>query len=385
MLKKISLSGIRFNRQEWSGALGDIGTDLPLLIGMILAAHLHIPSVLILFGLMQILTGLYYRIPMPVQPLKAMAALVIAQQISSNVLYGGGLAIGLSMLLLTATRLIEWLHRVIPKAVVRGIQFGLGLKLSLIALENYLPKEGIPGFILAGVCLLIILFLLPQRRFPPAFPVIIAGILYAIWIRKVSLDGSVFSFEWPKLTIPQLSDILTGFMVLALPQLPLSLGNSILATRQITADLFPDKKISVSKISLSYSIMNILNPFLNGIPVCHGAGGMAGHYAFGGRTGGSVILYGILFCFLGLCFSRQFSTIIQFFPFPVLAVILLCEGLALLVLIKDLRDDIGAFTLAILIGLLAAILPYGFLIALILGTGLDYLLKSKRLGLPGMF
>jgi hypothetical protein len=47
-----------------------------------------------MFGALQILTGLRYRMPMPVQPLKAMAALVIAHQVSGTVLAGGGLAIG---------------------------------------------------------------------------------------------------------------------------------------------------------------------------------------------------------------------------------------------------------------------------------------------------
>src|SRR6266436_4733162 len=106
--------GIRLNRNELAGAFGDIGTDLPLIIGLILAAHLDSPSALILLGAMQILTALCYRIPMPVQPLKAVAALVIAQKIGGNVLFGGGLAIGILMLFLTVTGLIDVLARVVP-------------------------------------------------------------------------------------------------------------------------------------------------------------------------------------------------------------------------------------------------------------------------------
>lgn len=74
---KSHLGTIRFDRNELSGAFGDIGTDLPLIIGMIIAAGLDSASVLIMFGVMQLLTGFVYRIPMPVQPLKAMAAIVI--------------------------------------------------------------------------------------------------------------------------------------------------------------------------------------------------------------------------------------------------------------------------------------------------------------------
>src|SRR3977135_1029002 len=92
--------GIRFDRNELAGAFGDIGTDLPLIVGVILAARLDSASALILFGVMQILTALRYRMPMPVQPLKAMAAIVISQKIGGDILLGAGLAIGVLMLFL---------------------------------------------------------------------------------------------------------------------------------------------------------------------------------------------------------------------------------------------------------------------------------------------
>ena len=115
---------MRFDRNEWSGAFGDMGTDFPLIVGMILAAGLDPTGVLLAFGLMQIMTGLIYRMPMPVQPLKAMAVLVIAQKATGNVLFGAGLAIAVMMLTLSVTGLLDLLARAIPKSVIRGIQFG---------------------------------------------------------------------------------------------------------------------------------------------------------------------------------------------------------------------------------------------------------------------
>ena len=130
------LKEVKFDRNELAGSVGDIGTDLPLLIGMILAIGLDAPSVLIMFGVMQIFTGLFYRMPMPVQPLKAMAAIVIAQgasgKITPGILYGAGLAVGIVVFILTVTHLIDWIAKVIPKCVIRGIQFGLGIKLALL-------------------------------------------------------------------------------------------------------------------------------------------------------------------------------------------------------------------------------------------------------------
>ena len=97
-------------------------------------------------------------------------------------------------------------------------------------------------------------------------------------------------------------------MLLAIPQIPLSLGNSILATRQIAEDLFPEKHIGVRKLSLTYAVMNLVNPWFGGVPTCHGSGGLAGHYTFGARTGGSLIIYGSLFLILGLFFATGFET-----------------------------------------------------------------------------
>src|SRR5712664_4032104 len=134
-----SRPAIRFDRNELSGAFGDMGTDVPLIIGVALASHLDGASVLIMFGAMQILTGIgiRYARPMPVQPLKAMAAIVIAQQTAPEILYGAGIAIGLTMLVLASSGALAWLARVVPKSVVRGIQFGLGLQLASISLQNY--------------------------------------------------------------------------------------------------------------------------------------------------------------------------------------------------------------------------------------------------------
>jgi hypothetical protein len=136
---------LRFDRNELAGAFGDIGTDLPLVIGMILAAGLHSASVLVMFGTDAILHSFAYRMPMPVQPLKAVAVIVITQHIAPGVLYGGGLAIGIAMLILTLTGGIDWLARVVPRAVVRGLQLGLGLQLATLALGNYVRHDGARG------------------------------------------------------------------------------------------------------------------------------------------------------------------------------------------------------------------------------------------------
>ncbi|MDH7489530.1 MAG: putative sulfate/molybdate transporter [Anaerolineae bacterium] len=366
---------IRFDRNELAGAFGDIGTDLPLIVGVALAAHLDGTSVLVMFGLMQILTGLRYRIPMPVQPLKAVAAIVIAQRIGGPVLYGAGLAIGLVMLLLSVSGIVDWLARVVPRTVVRGIQFGLGLQLATLAIREYVQSDGVWGYVLAGVAFVIALVFIGNRKYPAALFLIVLGLVYAFAFKLEAasiLKG--IGFGLPKFRVPQGQDILTGFLLLALPQIPLSLGNSILATRQIAEDLFPERRLTVRQISLTYALMNLINPFFGGVPTCHGSGGMAGHYAFGARTGGSVIIEGALYVVLGLFFGRGFDTVVGVFPLPILGVILLFEGLALMLLSWRGAASKGDLAIIFLVGLIAIGLPYGYLVGMLVGIGIAYLM-----------
>jgi MFS superfamily sulfate permease-like transporter len=364
---------IRFDRNELAGAFGDIGTDLPLIIGIIAASGADTASVLIVFGLMQIFSGVWYGMPMPVQPLKAFAAIVIAQKLPANLMYGGGLAIGIAMVLLSVSGAINWLARIVPRTVVRGIQLGLGFQLATLALKAYVPAAGISGYVLAGLGFMLTIVLYGNRKYPAALFIVAAGLLYAFIFSFSSASTlPVIAFRLPQWHTPTTADIVTGFLMLALPQIPLSLGNSILATSQVIRDYYPERAITVRKISFTYSLMNLVSPFLSGIPVCHGSGGMAGHYTFGARTGASVLIYGSLFLLLGLLFSQNFQQLVQVFPMPILGVLLFFEGLALTLLVKDVALTKEDLFITIMVALICLGLPYGYLIGLVVGTGLHY-------------
>lgn len=367
------LAGIRFNRNELSGSFGDIGTDLPLIIGMMAAVGLDSASVFVTFGAMQILTGLVYGLPMPVQPLKAMAVLVITQKIGYDSLAGAGLAIGAIMIGLSATGILNWLEKVVPTCVVRGIQFGLGMALASLALKTYLPAMGWTGYGIAVAAFAMIVVLWNNHRIPAGLVVVLFGIGYAA---VLSVDyatiGSSLALTWPAWHQPTWDHVLSGLVVLALPQLPLSLSNSVIATSQTVKDLFPERKLSVSKIGITYGLMNMMVPFFGGVPVCHGCGGMAGHYAFGARTGGSVIIYGSIYVLLGLFVSGAITHLVQVFPQPILAVILLVEALTLMMFARDQASTTKTSGIVLLVGVLAFALPHGFIIGLVVGCLVYY-------------
>lgn len=369
----MNLQRIRFDRNELAGSFGGIGTDLPLVIGIILATGLDGGSVFIVFGLLQIATGLTYGLPMPVQPLKAMAVLVITQKIGGNVLLGAGLAIGAIMLILSLSRGLAVMVKWIPLAVVRGIQFGLGLSLASLALGQYVPSIGWTGYALAAAGLLIMLVLWGNRQFPPGLLVIGVGVVYA-FATDLNLDAILggISIALPTLHWPKVDDILSGFVLLALPQIPLSLSNSIIATDRTIRDLFPNRNIGATKIGLTYALINLFAPLLGGIPACHGCGGLVGHYAFGARTGGSVVIYGSFYLLVGLFLSSQLHEVIRVFPQPILGVVLLVEALALLALLRDQTANTRDLSIALFVGVIAFTLPQGFVIGLVVGSIIYY-------------
>jgi hypothetical protein len=213
------------------------------------------------------------------------------------------------------------------------------------------------GYVLASGGLRLVYSFAGNRRVPAALAVVGLGLVCAA---AFSLD---FHALWGGVG----------------PQLSLSLGNSILATRQLSLDLFPDRAPSARAISFTYALMNLVNPFFGGIPTCHGSGGMAGHYAFGGRTGGSVVLYGGFFLVAGLFLSGSFGEIVKASPLPLLGVLLLVEGLTLVARLQDLLQDRRELMVALLVGLIAVFVPFGYAVALVVGTVVARLPQARAL------
>jgi MFS superfamily sulfate permease-like transporter len=324
---------------ELAGAFGDLGTLIPFVVGYITLNKIDPLGILLAFGIFKIFVGLYFKTPMPVQPMKAIGGMAIAHAgtIPPGMIWGSGIFTGLFWLLMGVTGAITWIEKITPKPVIRGIMLGLGLSFMM---EGLGMMKSQLLFAVGGVAL--ILLLLNNRRLPAMLALLGYGIILA-FIQKPELAGELsrisIRFRWPELTFGQISweELLSGFIVLGLPQAPLTLGNAIIATVSENNDYFPDRKVTAKTISIDHGIMNLISTFIGGVPMCHGAGGMAGHIRFGARTGGALVILGVMVLFIGFFLSDSITLILQVFPRPILGVILFFAGVELALVVQDIK------------------------------------------------
>jgi Molybdate transporter of MFS superfamily len=238
-----------YNRMEWAGAFGDVGTLIPFVVAYITIVKMPPLGLLFMFGITLMASGLYYRTPIPIQPMKAIGAAAIAGGISPAALYGSGLTTGLFWLLAIA-----------------------------ITAENN--------------------------------------------------------------------------------------------------ELFPDRPVTEKKIAVSQGIMNLLSPLFGGIPMCHGAGGMAGHVRFGAKTGGALVILGGLLIFIALFFSDSVSIIFRIFPNAILGVILIFAGSELAIVVSDIGGKKSEFCVMLIV---AAVAMWNMGVAFLVGVIMDNALRREWL------
>jgi len=333
------LWGNEYNKMEFAGAFGDLGTLIPFVVGYITLNKMDPLGVLVAFGLFKVFVGLYFRTPVPIQPMKAIGGMAIAhpEAITHGMIWGSGIFTGVLWLLMGLTGAITWIEKITTKPVVRGIMLGLGLSFVVEGLS--MMREG-PVVAVGGVILT--LLLLNSKRFPAMLCLLAYGIAVA-FLQKPELFGDLSNvsirFRFPELTFGRVSwqDLLAGFVILGLPQAPLTLGNAVIGTVAENNEYFPDRKIKAKTISIDHGVMNLVSTFMGGIPMCHGAGGMAGHIRFGARTGGALVILGVIVLFIGFFLSDSVSLIFQVFPRSILGVILFFAGVELALVIKDVK------------------------------------------------
>jgi hypothetical protein len=327
------IGGNEYDVREAAGAFGDLGTLIPFLVGYITIARIDPTGVLVAFGLFKIVAGLTFKTPVPIQPMKAIgtAAISHAGAITPGSIWAAGLFTGALWLVMGASGAVSWIAKITSRPVVQGLVLGLGLGFLLEGLK--LAQSDLP---LATVAIVLTFALFSRPRVPAMLALLALGIMVA-FVRDSSLFGELAAmsvrFRLPEFGLGKIGweDLATGVLVLGLPQAALTLGNAIVATVDENNHLFPDRPITVRRVAIDHGIMNLIGTALGGVPMCHGAGGMAGHVRFGARTGGALVMLGVPVLLTGLFLSDSVGTIFRLFPPSILGVILMFGGLELAV------------------------------------------------------
>jgi sulfate permease, SulP family len=396
------LAAYRFNRMELAGSLGDLGTILPLAIAMILINGLDPLALFLGVGVYYIFSGLYFRVTSPVEPMKVISAYAIATGISAAQIQASSLWICVILLIIGGTGMITLIGRYIPKPVIRGVQLSTGVllisqgvKLMLGSsklqtlhgkAEPYLMIQHLGpvplGLIIGGILCVLTFLLLENKRLPAAIIVVGAGLLSGIiWGTHEGLHHIQPGFYLPKILpfgMPTVSDLTFALMVLVLPQIPMTLGNAVIANADLSGQYFSEqgRRVTHKALCISMALANLMSFFLGGMPMCHGAGGLASRYRFGARTGGSNLIIGAIFIALALCLGKNLMGVVYLLPMAALGILLIFAGAQLSLTLLDMNTRKDLFVPIVILGItLSANLAAGFLVGIVVA----YALKSEKL------
>lgn len=281
-----------FSARELGGALGDLGTLLPLMLGTIAVVGMPPTPVLLGFAVFYIATAFYYRLPIPVQPMKAVAAVLLTAGITPAGLAASGVMIGVALLVLGLTGWITHLARIVPQSVLAGLQLGLGLALALVSLDLMSTAP-----VIAALAFGLLLGLLLVPRYPSALIVLALATALAQVLDVPGIElGTLASGAVSLPPAPTPADIERAVSLFALPQLSLTFTNAVLLTALIAGDYFGDRATHVTptRLSITSGLANVMLTPLGALPMCHGAGGLAAHYRFGARSGTAPLVLGLM-------------------------------------------------------------------------------------------
>ena len=372
-------------RGEVSGAFADLGVLIPLEASLIAVNGINPTSTLLGVGIAYLAAGWYFRLPMPVQPLKAFSVIAIAQALTPSVIAAGALLMSLFLFLLASTRAIVYVNRAVPLPVVRGVQFALGIVLIRSALvmvaskpflvggdgQRYVDVAGLEmsaGLLVAVGSLALLLLLLWRPWLPGAALVVVVGVFIGLAVGGKDVHLALGPVP-VGLALPRLADFSTALVVLVIPQLPLTLTNSVVATVDTARTYFGQGAVRVTPVrtSLSVALQNLWAGLMGGLPACHGSGGLTAHYRMGARTPAATAITGTLLIVVGLLFGRSALEVRSLMPYAVLGALLLYVGVQHLLLglkVKELRHVVVVAVVGIVV-----VVPFGNL-AIGAGAGL---------------
>jgi MFS superfamily sulfate permease-like transporter len=352
-----------------SGAFGDIGVLFPIAIALIMQNGFNPTALFFMAGLFYIASSYYFKVTMPVQPLKAMSAIAIATGLGFEVINAAGIIMGLILIILAVTRLSVKLGSIFPVSIVRGIQLGLGL--MLIKTSFGMMNMDISVAVTAGFILLASIIVI--KKIPPLIPILALAVALSFRSLQVTSIGPLaFTPD-----LPNLNNLWIGFTMLVIPQIALTFGNAIVATESTARILYGNRaeRLNLVNIPASMGIANIVSGFMGGAPMCHGSGGLTAHCKFGATSERSGYIIGLTLIVLAVLFGASALAIISAFPKGILGVLLCYVGIQHALFVRDILQDRAALSVALttaIAGFVTGNLTIGF----VAGFGMHYALMG---------
>jgi MFS superfamily sulfate permease-like transporter len=308
---------------DCSGACGDLGTFIPHVIGAMTVAGLAPAGVLFGFGVFLVSTGLFYGLPIPVQPMKAVSAVILTDGLKPGEVAAAGMMLGIILLVLGVTGWIGRLARAIPQSVSAGLQLGLGLLMGVLGVKLMLQTPWI------GVGALAALGLLTRIPRCPAAPIVLMVSAIAGWATSVTTANDItFTSSLPHLVVPTWAEVWRSLQIAVIPQLSLTLTNAVIVTASLSRELFPATGSIASErnLALSSGLANVLLCPFGAMPMCHGAGGLQAQYRFGARTGLAPIILGVAVLVLAVGFADHAAALFSIIPIGAVGALLILAG-----------------------------------------------------------
>lgn len=351
--------------RDVGASVADLGTLLPIAAGLIVVNGVDAAAALGLAGALFVLSGLYFRVPMPVQPIKAAGAIAIATRASPDVIAAAAVTLGAILLLLALTGAAPVLERIFPKPIIRGNQLGVGLLLVLTSFSMITAGADDAGSIIVFAFMVGGLMATAERRFPVALALVAGGVGWSLLQgAHVSLAAS------PALPEPgsiRWDDLRIALTLLVIPQIPLTLGNAIVGTADVERQYYGARarRVTPRALLVSSGAANVAVGALGGMPLCHGSSGATAYYRFGARTAAVNIAAGSTLLVAGLFFGETALDVFALIPAPVLGAMLAYTGVRHALLVGDQRGAALVVALAMgIVGGLTRNLTYGMAVGL---------------------
>jgi len=303
---------------ELAGGLGDCGLFIPIAVALVALNGLNATAVFGVAGLAYAGTALYFRVPIPVQPLKAFAAAAIAFHLDAATIAAGALLMAAAMGVLAAGGLANWLAARFPLVLVRGIQASVALLLAKAAVElaekgnwpGSPPIAPAAGLSLAAVACAL---LLVASRYRAPGSLIVLGIGAGVGLAVGGIPHLSPGPEAVSMSIPNGAAFATALTSLVIAQLPLTFGNAIVATADAERSYFGDRacRVRPSRLAASIGLASGFAGLTGGLPLCHGSGGVTAHYRMGARGAAATLSAGVLFLGLAIGLGASLPALLR--------------------------------------------------------------------------